>query len=195
MPSLCCCGRIPRGRRQARPGFPVRPTCNQAQCHVGTAVNGGGGSVKVTFPGGSTYAAGVKQHLVVTISDRATGRAWGFQLTARPSSDPKTQAGSFTSTDRFTAVVCNVPPFNEVQDAFLDFGSEPELSREQVAGLHRAHSSRQLTVAVRFSRPSSSTGHRRRAPRGNITIYVAGNAANGDTQPDRRPHLYGQLRR
>ena len=90
-----------------------RITCNQAQCHVGTAINGGGGSVKVTFPGGATYAPGVKQHLVVTIAD-PTARIWGFQLTARPSSDPKTQAGSFTSTDRFTAVVCSVPPVQSI---------------------------------------------------------------------------------
>ena len=57
------------GPDSGKAGVPGERNCNQAQCHVGTAVNGGGGSVKVTFPGGSTYAAGVKQHLVVTISD------------------------------------------------------------------------------------------------------------------------------
>ena len=57
------------GPPSGKAGVPGETNCNQAQCHVGTAVNGGGGSVKVTFPGGSTYAAGVKQHLVVTVSD------------------------------------------------------------------------------------------------------------------------------
>ena len=88
---------------------------------MGTALNGGGGSVKVTFPGGNVYTPGVKQHLVVTIAD-PTARNWGFQLTARLASDTKTQAGSFTSTDRFTAVVCGIPPFNDFQDLYLDFG-------------------------------------------------------------------------
>src|SRR6185369_12841807 len=109
------------GPPSGKAGVPGESTCNQAQCHVGTNLNGGGGSVKVTFPGSSTYAPGVKQHLVVTVAD-PTARNWGFQLTARPASDSKTQAGSFTSTDRFTAVVCNAPPFNEFQDAYLDFG-------------------------------------------------------------------------
>src|SRR3954452_17232098 len=109
------------GPVSGKAGVPGESTCNQAQCHVGTALNGGGGSVKVTFPAGSTYAPGVKQRLVVTIAD-PTARNWGFQLTARPSSDTKTQAGSFTSTDRFTAVVCGIPPFNEFADVFLDFG-------------------------------------------------------------------------
>src|SRR5256885_14868636 len=56
-------------------------TCNQAMCHLGTAVNSG--SVSVAFPNGRTYTPGVKQHLVVTIADPAQ-RAWGFQLTVRP---------------------------------------------------------------------------------------------------------------
>src|SRR5436305_8268970 len=84
------------GPDAGKAGVAGETTCNQAQCHVGTAVNGGGGSVKVTFPGASTYTPGLKQHLVVTIAD-PTARMWGFQLTARPSSDPKTQAGQFTS--------------------------------------------------------------------------------------------------
>ena len=45
-------------------GVPGESTC--AACH-GSA--GGSGSVTVTFPAGLTYAPGVKQHLVVTVSD------------------------------------------------------------------------------------------------------------------------------
>src|SRR4051794_32611955 len=108
------------GPPSGKAGVPGETNCNQSQCHVGTAVNGAGGSVKVTFSGGLVYSPGGKKHLVVTISD-PTARIWGFQLTARPSSDTKTQAGSFASTDRFTAVVCNNPPFNEILDTFLDF--------------------------------------------------------------------------
>ena len=73
-----------RATNSGKAGVPGESTCNQAQCHVGTALNGGGGSVKVTFPGGNVYAPGVKQHLVVTIADPDSQRIWGFQLTARP---------------------------------------------------------------------------------------------------------------
>ena len=66
------------GPPSGKAGVPGETTCNQAQCHVGTALNGGGGSVKVTFPGGSTYAPGVKQHLVVTISDPSRRQSLGF---------------------------------------------------------------------------------------------------------------------
>src|SRR3954452_147763 len=65
-------------------GVPGESTCTESMCHVGTALNGGGGSVKVTFPTGLTYTPGAKQHLVVTISDpNQAQKAWGFQLTAR----------------------------------------------------------------------------------------------------------------
>ena len=60
---------VRRAGPSGKAGVPGETNCNQAQCHVGTAVNGGGGSVKVTFPGGPPMLPGVKQHLVVTISD------------------------------------------------------------------------------------------------------------------------------
>jgi hypothetical protein len=47
---------------------------------------------------------GVPQQLTVTIADSAQ-RAWGFQLTARPSTSSKTQAGTFASLDANTPVV------------------------------------------------------------------------------------------
>src|SRR5690349_11752978 len=95
-------------------------TCNRAQCHVGTNVNAGGGKVEVAFPFGLTYTPGTKQHLVVTISD-PTARAWGFQLTARQASAPTTMAGSFTSTDRTTSVLC-MPTPSSPNFVFAEFG-------------------------------------------------------------------------
>src|SRR3954464_9409807 len=65
------------GPQPGSSGAPGENTCNQSSCHVGTAVNGGGGSVKMTFPNGTTYVPGVKQRLTVTISDSAaTQRFW-----------------------------------------------------------------------------------------------------------------------
>src|SRR6185369_279955 len=84
---------------------PGEQTGNQSLCHVGTNLNAGGGKVEVAFPSGLTYSPGVKQHLVVTISD-PSARMWGFQLTARQAAAPTTVAGTFNSTDRNTAVLC-----------------------------------------------------------------------------------------
>src|ERR1035438_6275999 len=83
-------------------------SCIASTCHTGTAndpKNKGG--VSVAFPGGLTYVPGVKQHLTVTIADpAATQQAWGFQLTARPSSSAATMAGSFAFTDANTLLMC-----------------------------------------------------------------------------------------
>src|SRR5215470_2175189 len=79
--------------------------CNQAGCHTGTAVNGGGGSVSVSFPNGLNYTPGVTQHLVVTITD-SSERRWGFELTARTASDTTKMAGTFSPTDKATQLMC-----------------------------------------------------------------------------------------
>ena len=83
------------------PGYTNAPgdqgTCINSGCHTGT-LNSGGGSVAVTFPNGVAYTPGVKQHLVVTVSD-PTEHSWGFQLTAKiatgGSPAGSSQAGSF----------------------------------------------------------------------------------------------------
>ena len=80
-------------------------SCATLGCHTGTA-NTGKGSVTVAFAGGNTYTPGVTQHLVVTIADpAATQKLWGFQLTARLSSNNKSMAGTFQSTDQFTLLI------------------------------------------------------------------------------------------
>src|SRR3954452_15014833 len=73
-------------------------------CHLGTALNGGSGSVKIVLPGGNTYAPGVKQRVQVQVSDPAQ-RRWGFELSARVGSG-SSQAGSLASIDRNTQVRC-----------------------------------------------------------------------------------------
>lgn len=174
------------GPDSGKAGVPGETNCNQSQCHVGTAVNGGGGSVKVNFPGGF-YTPGVKQHLVVTISD-PTARVWGFQLTARPSNDPKTMAGSFTSTDRFTGVVCGVPPFDPNQDKYLDFpanqtcpSNRPLAYVEHTAAGSARIQSGSLSYEFDWTPPTTSVG--------NISLYVAGNGANGNGN-ETGDHIY-----
>ena len=176
------------GPDAGKAGVPGESTCAEnEQCHIGTAINGGGGSVKVAFPGGATYAPGVKQHLVVTIADSSASH-WGFELTARPSSDPKTQAGSFSSTDVFTAVVCAVPSLDIFQESFIDFGKNQNCpATKPLAYIEHtlSGSSRQQSGSMNYefdwTPPASAVG--------DITIYVAGNAANGNGQQT-GDHIY-----
>jgi uncharacterized protein (TIGR03437 family) len=167
-------------------GVPGESTCNEVSCHVGTPLNGGGGSVAVTFPNALNYVPGVKQHLVVTISDPAQ-RKWGFQLTARLSSNSKTQAGSFASTDRFTAVVCGQSS-TDPAEVFLDFGAnqncpaaKPLAYAEHTSfGTDRIQPNSE-TYELDWTPPATDVG--------NIVVYVAGNAANNDAQPT-GDHIY-----
>lgn len=70
--------------------------CATSGCHTGTAINAGGGSVKIDFPNGPAYTPGQQQTLTVTVSD-PKGKFYGFQMTARLASEPVNgQAGDFT---------------------------------------------------------------------------------------------------
>src|SRR5262245_40284702 len=81
------------GPDPGKSGVPGESTCMEAGCHVGTALNAGPGSVKIDA-GGTTYTPGVKQRIRVTVSD-PNMRRWGFQATARLSSNARTMAGAF----------------------------------------------------------------------------------------------------
>ncbi len=154
-------------------GVPGENTCIQAGCHTGTA-NSGGGSVSVTFPSGMSYTPGTKQHLTVTVTDSAQ-KKFGFQLTARQSASSTTQAGTFTpGSDGFTQLVCgqdnsSVPPPS----------SCPSL--EYIEHTKAAYDAAQSTFQFDWTPPSTAVG--------NIVIYVAGNAVNGDLTPN-GDHVY-----
>jgi uncharacterized protein (TIGR03437 family) len=155
---------------------PGESTCAEIGCHTGTAVNGGSGSVTVAFPNGLTYTPGVKQHLVVTIADPSQ-RRWGFQLTARVAAGTGTQAGTFTSTDRFTLVMCASASLVNSQE--MDFGT----AQNCPASLPLTYIEHSIDGSSRFQ-PQSGTYEFDWTPPstspGSIAIYVAGNAANGD---------------
>src|SRR5579871_6662594 len=69
-------------------GAPGDSTC--VECHTGTALNAGGGSVQLTSSAGANYTPGQQQTLTITITDSAA-RVYGFQATARP--DSKSASG------------------------------------------------------------------------------------------------------
>jgi uncharacterized protein (TIGR03437 family) len=167
-------------------------TCATSGCHTGTANSpSNNGSVTVAFPGGLSYAPGVKQHLVVTISDTAaTQRAWGFQLTARPSSSSSTLAGSFASTDANTTLMCATPNFfNQTEVPFSSSKAQSCPSNQTLQYIEHSLTGYQasLTKTGSFSYefdwtpPASASG--------NIDIFVAGNAANGDLSQN-GDHIY-----
>jgi uncharacterized protein (TIGR03437 family) len=158
------------------PGYCAVPgengTCAQSGCHVGT-VNSGQGSVTVTFPNGPTYAPGAKQHLMVTISDPATTQqAWGFQLTARSSTNTQAQAGSFAPSDASTQVLCtSVNLAGIISGTAQGCPTSVPLAyiEHTLAGVQKTLGQKgSATYEFDWTPPASSTG--------NITIYLAGNA-------------------
>ena len=173
------------------PGYSGVPnenkSCIAAQCHVGTANDAANkGSVKVTFAGGTSYVPGARQHLVVTIDD-PTQKAWGFQLTARLTSNSATQAGTFASSDKNTLVICSTSNLGQLKE--LDFGAPQTCpsnmpliyAEHSLDGYHATLGSGPKSYEFDWTPPSNASG--------NIDFYVAGNAANGDLT-ERGDHIY-----
>jgi uncharacterized protein (TIGR03437 family) len=138
-----------------------RPGVSCTQCHTGTALNAGGGSVRLVFPSGLTYTPGQAQNLTIVITDGAAS-TYGFEMTARLESGPSTQqAGSFTAATN-QKVICsdnNVQPASGCGGTGLQWieHTQPSLSN---------------TISVQWTPPLASSG--------NVHIYVSSNATNGD---------------
>ena len=75
-------------------------------CHAGNALNSGAGRVQVVLAGAATYVPGVKQRVVVQVTD-AVQRRWGFEASVRLNSDLTKQAGELTPVDNLTQVICD----------------------------------------------------------------------------------------
>lgn len=170
------------------PGYSGVPgengNCTASGCHTGT-VNSGQGSVKVAFPGGTTYTPGVKQHLVVTIADPAsTRKLWGFQLTARLASDNKSMAGTFQSTDQFTTMLCATSNFaGQTEVPFSASGAQACPASRPLHYIE--HSAAGTAFPARVQTGSRTFEFDWIPPAtnvGNVDFYMAGNAANGDQQ-------------
>ena len=164
-------------------------TCNQSGCHIGPAVNAGGGSVSVAFPNGKNFTPGVKQHLVVTVADSAQ-RAWGFQLTARPSNSTSTMSGTLTSTDSTTTILCaGTSFFSQIETPFIAGKTQtcpanlPLQYMEHSLDGYNASRGKPGSQTYEFDWTPSTTAS------GDVVIYVAGNAANGDVQAG-GDHIY-----
>ena len=154
----------PAPRRTGAPGDEAR-ACTL--CHSTSALNSGAGNVKIVLQSGPVYIPGVKQRVAVQVEDPAQQR-WGFELTARLNSDlANGQAGDLMPVDNFTQVICE------------DTGPKPCSSGPQFI----EHTSAGTRIGTKggaifefdWTPPSSNAGP--------VTLYVAGNAANGDGTP------------
>jgi uncharacterized protein (TIGR03437 family) len=160
-------------------GVPNEQTCSQ--CHSGP---GGSGSVVASgFASGMTYSPGAAQTITVTVSDPAQ-RRWGFQLTARVHDNPQTQAGTFTpGSDGFTQLSCGAAPFSGDNLTNGTVGTAGCANQSNLPLQYIEHTLQgtrlgqtgSATFTFTWTPPSTSVGQ--------IDIYVAGNAANGNSLP------------
>lgn len=141
------------------------PASDCTACHLGTAVNGGGGKVEIAFPSGLTYAPGVKQTLRLTITDSAA-KVYGFQLTARMASDERVlQAGSLAPAagESNIQVIC-------ADDNIMPAGGCP--AGAEIESIEHVQPRAAGMFNIDWTPPATATGP--------VNIYVAAAAANGD---------------
>jgi uncharacterized protein (TIGR03437 family) len=153
-------------------------TCSESGCHIGTAVNGGGGSLTITASGGSTYTPGQKQTITIQITD-AAARVYGFQITARLASDRTQQAGTFTSGPSQVVECAPVTVRDEFGDPRPAAGCPASKPLEFVS-----HTSpfRSGTITVDWTAPAAASG--------GIEFWVSANAANNNGAADSGDHIY-----
>jgi uncharacterized protein (TIGR03437 family) len=159
-------------------GVPGEASCTS--CHSGGS---GSGNVAVTFPGGLTYTPGVAQHLTVTITDSSQKR-WGFQLTARQSSNSKTMAGTFTpGSDGFTQLACTQTTFQTESFGSTCPASMPVQYIEHTLKGTQNGVRNSASFQFNWTPPATDVG--------SVVVYVAANAANGDNNTT-GDHIYLQ---
>jgi uncharacterized protein (TIGR03437 family) len=157
-------------------GAPGEGTCAASGCH---SIQTGTGSLAASFGTTLTYVPGVPQQITVTITD-PTARRWGFQATARATSNPRAiQAGDFEPVDTNTQVLCDngslkaagqpcsVSPAFQYIDQTLA-GTQPDVTGS-------------VTFQFQWTPSEPSVG--------NVIFYFAAEAANDDNLPS-GDHLY-----
>ena len=153
-------------------GAPGDQTCAMSGCHIGTALNGGGGNVVLSTSAGTTYSPGQKQTITITIND-PVAKVYGFQMSARLDSNPTLgQAGDFTAGQQ-QIVLCD----------FGDLKANGKLcpSNESVEFIEHSSPFRSNTINVTWTAPATNAG--------TVTLYVAANAANGNAT-ELGDHIY-----
>ena len=131
-----------------------QPSCNQAGCHAGLAVNSTSGSLTLAgVP--ANYTLGQAYDLTITIN-QPSQRRWGFQMSARARTSTAS-VGSFQSLDGFSQL--------QTLSGIQYFAHN--------AGGTRAGTAGPVSFQVRWTAPASNVGE--------VVFSVAGNAANNDS--------------
>lgn len=165
----------PDQRYTAAPGdAPL--ACASAGCHTnakaGGPINPAGGSVSVTFSQ-STYTPGTPVAVTVRVTD-PTNRVFGFQLSARLESNlAQAQAGRF-STGSGTIILCDNGAPRSAN------GNCP--ASAPVEFIEHSTPSSSGTWTFNWTPPATASGP--------VRFYVAGNAANGNSNSDGGDRIY-----
>lgn len=139
--------------------------------------NTGGGRVTVVPAGGTTYIpGGAVEQVTVTVSDPTLNKT-GFELTARIDSDPTNDAGTLAVTDGNTQVVtCGT----SVSGGFYPGSCGNSL--HWIEQTLNAFLQGITTYTFNWTPPATNVG--------TVTLYVAGNAGDGDTSSPLGTHVY-----
>lgn len=152
-------------------GAPGDNTCLQGGCHVGTRTDNSP-SLEILWEGGQSYEPGRRQRFTIRIG--ATGRRYGFQATVRPqSSTISGQAGTFTSIDTRTYVLC------ETVDPRPATGCPANRPIEFITHFDPSTSN---TFQFDWTPPANASA-------GPVTIYVAANSSDGPAPNGAKIHL------
>lgn len=162
------------------PGYSAAPGDNPTGCidpslgcHLGTA-NSGKGSVKIVASGGTSYVPGQTQTITVTITD-STEKKYGFQLSARVDSSPKTtEAGLLIpGTDGYTQTLCSDSSNAPATGCTSKNGGTLEWIEHTLNGYEASNKTPgSYTYTFTWTPPTTNVG--------TITMYVAGNAVTGN---------------
>jgi len=155
------------GPDPGKSGVPGESSCAESGCHSGAGLNAGAGSVTIDA-GGATYAPGVKQRIMVTVSDPAQ-RKWGFQLTVRQADNPKTRAGILAPINATTQILCANANLLEVP-----CNANPVLQyiEHTLSGSRTTAAGAGLTFEFDWTPPATDVGP--------VILYAAGNASNAN---------------
>lgn len=144
-------------------------TC--AACHRPEAANSDPRGSLTVLLDRTTYRPGVKQSIRVRLQ-HPEARRWGFQLTARPTSDTTQMAGSFTPNENIV-VQCD-PEGTSPCGGAREFATHSSIS-------NRSGTTGGVEWDIEWTPPANEVGE--------ITLYVAANAADG-TQFNTNDRIY-----
>ena len=158
-------------------------TCTNCHGSGSSSINKNGGSVSIAFPNGNSYVPGEVQHWIVTVTD-PSARRWGYQAAARVSSNTSTVAGGFKTSNSYSQVICSDTGFRRATSTTSGScpTSSPLMYAEHTLAGTRLGTTGSATFEFAWTAPSTDVGP--------VTVYVAGNAANGNNQADSGDHIY-----